>query len=68
LPSGRRDESGQYHRATRLAGGPGEILITTDAAKAADLDPTLEHRDLGLRGKHAATEVVAIRVGPSGIG
>jgi len=46
----------------------GEILVTTDAATAADLDPTLEHRALELKGKLAPTEVVAIRVGPSGIG
>jgi adenylate cyclase len=42
----------------------GEILVTSDAASAAGLDPTLERRSLELRGKTEATEVVSLRVGP----
>lgn len=42
----------------------GEILVTTDAAAAAGLDPGLERRQLELKGKHSPTEVVTIRVGP----
>jgi adenylate cyclase len=42
----------------------GEILVTTDAAMAAGLDPKLERRQLALKGKQSTTEVVAIHVGP----
>jgi adenylate cyclase len=42
----------------------GEILVTTDAAAAAGLDPSLERRQLALKGKQSATEVVAIHIGP----
>ncbi len=42
----------------------GEILVTHDAAVAAGLDPSLERRSLELKGKHLATSVVSLRVGP----
>jgi adenylate cyclase len=42
--------------------GAGEILVTLDAAKSADLDPNLEHRSLDLKGKAAATDVVVLKV------
>jgi class 3 adenylate cyclase len=45
--------------------GAGEILVTTAAAAAAGLDPTLERRSLELKGKQQATEVVSIRIGAS---
>ena len=38
----------------------GEILVSTDAALAAGLDPTLERRSLALKGKEGATEVVSL--------
>ena len=41
----------------------GEILVTTDAAKAAGLDDNLERRSLELKGKAAATDVVVLKVG-----
>jgi adenylate cyclase len=52
--------------AARLASAAraGEVLVTREAAAAAGLDPTLEHRSLELKGKAAATEVVALRIGP----
>ena len=40
----------------------GEILVTTDAAMAAGMDPTLPRRRLDLRGKLQQTEVVSLRV------
>lgn len=40
----------------------GEILVSTDAAAAAGLDPALERRSLELKGKELATEVVTLRV------
>jgi adenylate cyclase len=43
----------------------GEIIVSTDAAAAAGLDPTLERRSLELKGKEGATEVVSLRVGPA---
>jgi adenylate cyclase len=46
------------------AAGAGEILVTTAAAAAAGLDPTLERRSLDLKGKQLPTEVVSIRIGP----
>jgi adenylate cyclase len=54
--------------AARLASvaDSGEILITAEAARAADLDPELERRSLALKGKHLATEVVTLRVSPAG--
>ncbi len=42
----------------------GEIIVSTDAAVAAGLDPTLERRSLALKGKESATEVVSLRVEP----
>jgi adenylate cyclase len=38
----------------------GEILVTTEAATAAGLDPGLERRQVELRGKQAPTEVVTL--------
>jgi adenylate cyclase len=51
--------------AARLASvaAAGEILISTDAAKAAGLDPALERRPLTLKGKQLVTEVFTLRVG-----
>jgi len=40
----------------------GEILVTSDAAAAAGLDPALERRTLELKGKSLATEVVSLTV------
>jgi adenylate cyclase len=42
------------------AAGSGEVLVSVEAAAAAGLDPTLEHRRLDLKGKGAPTEVVAL--------
>jgi adenylate cyclase len=42
----------------------GEIIVSTAAAEAADLDSTLERRSLDLKGKQHATEVVSLRIGP----
>ena len=50
--------------ASRLASlaGPGEILLTADAALAAGVDTTaLPHRSMELRGRHQLTEVVSLR-------
>jgi len=41
----------------------GEVLVTTDTATAAGLDPHLERRQLELKGKQALTEVVTFTVG-----
>jgi len=41
----------------------GEILVTTEAAAAAGLDPDLERRHLDLKGKAVPTEVVSLRIG-----
>jgi adenylate cyclase len=43
----------------------GELLVTTEAATAADLDPKLERRQLELKGKQEMTEVVSLHVGPA---
>ena len=50
--------------AARLASlaKAGEILVTTDAAAAAGLDPGLARRSLDLKGKSLATEVVSVTV------
>ena len=40
--------------------GAGEILVSTDAAAAAGLDPTLARRSLALKGKEGSTEVVSL--------
>jgi len=52
--------------AARLASEAraGEILISTDAAAAAGLDPVLERRSLELKGKELPTEVVTLTIGP----
>ncbi|MBA3235234.1 MAG: adenylate/guanylate cyclase domain-containing protein [Chloroflexi bacterium] len=42
--------------------GTGELLVSTDAATVAGLDPDLERRSLDLKGKAQATEVVTLRV------
>jgi adenylate cyclase len=51
--------------AARLGGAAqaGEVLVTVEAAEAADLDATLERRSLELRGKATPTEVVSLTVG-----
>lgn len=46
----------------------GEILVTTEAARAAGLDEGLQRRQLDLKGKLQQTEVVALRIGPAGSG
>ena len=40
----------------------GEIIVSTDAAGAAGLDPNLKRRSLELKGKQDATEVVSLRI------
>jgi adenylate cyclase len=52
--------------AARLGGAAkaGEVLLTVEAAKAAQLDPDLERRSLDLKGKSAPTEIVSLTVGP----
>jgi adenylate cyclase len=51
--------------AARLAtlATPGEILITSDTATAAGIDPTTPRRMLELRGKQQQTEVISITIG-----
>ena len=53
--------------AARLASlaEAGEVLVSTDAAAASDLDPALPTRTLELKGKELQTEVVSVRIGPS---
>ena len=50
--------------ASRLASRAvaGEILVTSEAAASAGLDPTLERRSLDLKGKSSATDVVSLTV------
>lgn len=48
------------------AAGPGEVLVTTDAAVAAGLDAALPRRRLALKGKQQATEVVSLIIEPDG--
>ena len=43
----------------------GEVLVTSDAASVAGLDPNLERRRLDLRGKQVTTEVVSLTMAPS---
>ncbi len=52
--------------AARLAAaaGPGEVLVSVEAAAASDLDPLLERRTLELKGKELPTEVVSVRIAP----
>lgn len=54
--------------AARLASaaGAGEVMVSSDAAAAAGLDPRLERRQLDLKGKRYATEAVVLTVGPTG--
>jgi adenylate cyclase len=40
----------------------GEVLVTTEAAEAADLDSRLPPRNVELRGKQQATQVVSVMV------
>jgi len=52
--------------AARLASaaGTGEVLLTLDAARAAELNPAgLEQRDLALKGRSAPVTVLALRPG-----
>jgi adenylate cyclase len=54
--------------ASRLASAadPGEVLVTLDAARAANLDAAgLEHRDLELKGRSATTSVVVLGKSPA---
>jgi adenylate cyclase len=53
--------------AARLAqvASPGEVLVAADAARAAGLDPSIDHRQLELKGKHDLTDVISLRVGPA---
>jgi adenylate cyclase len=44
----------------------GEVLVTSEAASAAGLDPSLEARALDLKGKAERTEVVTLRVAAGG--
>jgi adenylate cyclase len=50
--------------AARLASlaGPGEILVSTDTAQAAGLDPSLPRRTVELKGKSEPVEVVSLSV------
>jgi adenylate cyclase len=54
--------------AARIAAqaAAGEILVSTDAAKAAGLDTALAHRSLSLKGKEAPLDVVALRMDGAG--
>ena len=46
------------------AAAAGEVLVTSDAASVAGLDPALVRRRLELKGKQLATELVSLRVAP----
>jgi adenylate cyclase len=50
--------------AARLAShaGPGELIVSVEAAAQSDLPPDLARRTLELKGKMASTEVVSLRV------
>ncbi len=52
--------------AARLAAHAeaGEVLISTYAAAASDLDPALASRTLELKGKALGTDVVSVRIAP----
>lgn len=43
----------------------GEIIVSTAAAQAAGLDPSLEMRTLELKGKERPFPVVSLRIGPT---
>ena len=47
------------------AAAAGEVLVTSDAASVAGLDPALVRRRLELKGKQLATDVVSLRVAPT---
>jgi adenylate cyclase len=47
------------------AAGAGEILVSTEAASTAELEPGLERRSLQLKGKEQPIDVVVVRVGDS---
>ncbi|HET7472797.1 MAG TPA: adenylate/guanylate cyclase domain-containing protein [Candidatus Limnocylindrales bacterium] len=51
--------------AARLAAAAaaGEVIVSADAAKAANLDAGLDRRMLDLKGKGAPFEVVSVRIG-----
>jgi hypothetical protein len=42
--------------------GPGEVLVSADAAVASDLSSGMPRRSLELKGKSGLTEVVSVRV------
>jgi adenylate cyclase len=48
------------------AAAAGEVLVTSEAARAAGLDAGLERHSLELKGKTLPTEVVSLRVEPAG--
>ena len=52
--------------AARLASlaEAGELIVSADAAAAAELDPTLERRSVDLKGKGQPTSVVSLHTGP----
>ena len=52
--------------AARLASlaGAGEVLVSSAAADASDLDPALERKTLELKGKSLGTEVVSVLIAP----
>lgn len=52
--------------AARLAAnaGRGEVLVTSDAAAAAGLAPSLERRELEVKGKQEPIGVISLRIGP----
>ena len=52
--------------AARLGGVAvaGELLMTTETAEAAGVDPNLPMRSLDLKGKTTPTIVVSLRIGP----
>jgi class 3 adenylate cyclase len=56
--------------AARLGGAAraGEVLVTAEAAQAADLGPGLERRSLELKGKSTATEVISLTLGRLPVG
>ena len=43
--------------------GPGEVLVSAEAARDAGLDAGLPRRSLELKGKESPTEVVSLRIG-----
>jgi adenylate cyclase len=43
----------------------GEVLMTTETARAAGVDPSLQTRSLDLKGKTTPTTVVSLTIGPA---